>query len=98
MSLKPLWDQEKRVLSFGPTIVKRYKVSSQYQITILCVFQEMGWPMRIDDPLPVNQEIDAKQRLDDTIKGLNRTHINPNVLTFCGDEDERGICWRAEQS
>jgi hypothetical protein len=54
--------------------------------------EEEGWPPRIDDPLPMVAELDAKQRLHDTIKNLNR-HQHRRCLRFFGDGTGQGVCW-----
>ncbi len=88
----PSWDPERRVLRVNGTIVKQFKWTAENQEAILCVFEEEGWPPRIDDPLPPHVEQDSKRRLSDTIKCLNRKQSNP-ILHFRGDGTGEGIIW-----
>ena len=88
----PSWDPERKVLSVNKTIVKQFKWSAQNQEAVLCVFEEEGWPARIDDPLPPHPEQCSKRRLSDTIKCLNRKQNTP-ILHFRGDGTGEGIIW-----
>ena len=90
--LVPQWDDQRRVLSLGQCMVKRYKFRSPNQGAILAAFQEEGWPHRIDDPLSPQPEQDPKCRLHDTIKRLNR-HQQQRLLHFFGDGTGEGVCW-----
>jgi len=90
--IAPSWDSERRVLRVNGTIVKTFKWTAQNQEAILCVFEEEGWPPRIDDPLPPHPEQDSKRRLSDTIKCLNRKQTNP-LIHFRGDGTGEGIVW-----
>ena len=56
-------------------------------------FEEDGWPARIDDPLPPAKKIDAKQRLHDTIKNLNRNQ-KQRLIRFMGDGTGQGVRWK----
>jgi hypothetical protein len=88
----PTWDAEKRVLCFDGQIVKRFKWHAMNQETILAAFEEEGWPVRIDDPLPPQPEQDSKRRLSDTIKCLNRKQQN-GLIHFRGDGTGEGVIW-----
>ncbi|MBC8872913.1 MAG: hypothetical protein H8E44_26050 [Planctomycetes bacterium] len=88
----PKWDAEKRVLCFDGRIVKRFKWHAMNQETVLAAFEEDGWPVRIDDPLPPQPEQDSKRRLSDTIKCLNRKQQNP-LIHFRGDGTGEGVIW-----
>ena len=72
----PSWDSELQELTVGTTIIKRFKVPARNQETILAAFQEEGWPVFLDDPLPPLSEIDPKRRLHDTINSLNRNQFH----------------------
>ena len=89
---RPRWASERRVLGVGGTIVKRFKWVAVNQQALLCAFEEEGWPPRIDDPLPPHPEQDAKRRLSDTIKCLNRKQTNP-LVHFRGDGTGEGVVW-----
>jgi hypothetical protein len=88
----PTWDAEKRVLCIDGQIVKRFKWHAMNQETVLAAFEEEGWPVRIDDPLPPQPEQDSKRRLSDTIKCLNRKQQNP-LIHFRGDGTGEGVIW-----
>lgn len=88
----PKWDGSRHELTVGDRLVKKFKLPSRNQETILAAFQEEGWPARIDDPLPPHPDIDPKRRLHDTIKGLNRNQKN-RVIRFLGDGTGEAVTW-----
>ncbi len=88
----PTWDSERRELRINAVTVKRFKWTAVNQEAILAVFEEEGWPARIDDPLPPRPEQDSKRRLSDTIKCLNRKQIN-QLIHFRGDGTDEGVTW-----
>lgn len=92
----PEWDGDRRELRFQRQVVKRFKLPSANQETILMAFHEEGWPARIDDPLPPTPQCDPKQRLRDSIKSLNRSHKKP-LIHFAGDGTGEGILWELIQ-
>ena len=88
----PFWNGKE--LWFKDRVVKRFRRLAQNQQTVLAVFQEEGWPERIDNPIPANDICDAQSRLHDTIKSLNRNHIpDPSPLRFRGDGTGTGVVW-----
>ena len=89
----PRWDAGRREVRLGADVVKRYKVPSPNQESILAAFQEEGWPSRIDDPLPPCNDQEPKARLHDTIKRMNRGH-RMTALRFYGDGTGEGVCWK----
>lgn len=89
---KPLWDYQRQELRLGDAIVKQFKVPAANQERILAAFEEEGWPVRIDDPLPPNSEQNPKRRLHDTINSLNRNQ-KQNLIRFTGDGSGQGIRW-----
>jgi hypothetical protein len=88
----PTWDQDRRQLRWGDRIVKEFKLPAPNQETILTVFQEEGWPPRIDDPLAPASEVHPQRRLHDTIKALNRKQ-KYDALFFMGDGSGNGVRW-----
>jgi len=66
------------------------------QELILTAFDEEGWPTHLDDPLPNGNDHDAKQRLHDTIKRLNRHQVH-RLIQFRGDGSGCGIIWEARR-
>jgi hypothetical protein len=88
----PHWDCVRKELLLDGTLVKRFRVQSPNQETVLMAFQEEGWPVRIDDPLPPTMNQCSKRRLHDTIKNLNR-HQSRRVIRFQGDGTGEGVRW-----
>jgi hypothetical protein len=89
---KPKWDMDRKELRIEDAVVKRFRSPATNQETVLAVFEEEGWPDRIDDPLPPIPEQDPKRRLHDTIKCLNRNHRR-KAIRFHGDGTGEGVCW-----
>lgn len=88
----PHWDRDRQELRIGRYVVKRFKVPAPNQEVILAVFDEEGWPPRIDDPLPPRADLDSKRRLHDTINSLNRNQKTP-LVRFLGDGTGQGVRW-----
>ncbi len=88
----PTWDTQKRELRVDAVTVKRFKWPAANQESVLAVFEEEGWPPRIDDPLPPHPDQDSKRRLSDTIKCLNRKQAN-HLIHFHGDGTGEGVTW-----
>jgi hypothetical protein len=88
----PHWNADIRELRLDGKVVKRFKWHAVNQEIVLNVFQEEGWPFRIDDPLPPHPEQDPKRRLSDTIKCLNRKQTN-ELVHFHGDGTGEGVTW-----
>ena len=89
---KPRWDIARRELRYLDKLVKRYRVPALNQERILSAFEEEGWPPCIDDPLVPVAEMDAKRRLQATIKSLNRNRIKA-LITFRGNGNGDRVCW-----
>ena len=89
----PYWDRDRQELRLGDVVVKQFKVPAVNQERILAAFQEEGWPVHIDDPLPPQPEQDSKRRLHDTINSLNRSQRNP-LIRFFGDGSGQGVRWK----
>jgi hypothetical protein len=90
----PTWDAARHLLFFNGRIIKQFKWQAVNQETVLSVFQEEGWPARIDDPLAPMPTLDVKRRLSDTIKCLNRNQQHP-LIRFHGDGTGQGVIWKA---
>lgn len=88
----PQWNAERHELLVRSRIVKRFKTPALNQEMILTVFEEEGWPTRIDDPLPPQADLDPRRRLHDTIKCLNRHQVN-RLIRFRGDGTGEGVAW-----
>jgi hypothetical protein len=80
--------------------VKEFRQPAPNQTRLLDVFQEQGWATaHIDDPLPGHREEteeDAKRRLQETIKNLNRGLL-PGTIRFRGDGTGQGIRWQYDR-
>ncbi|NUQ61969.1 MAG: hypothetical protein HUU20_05750 [Pirellulales bacterium] len=88
----PIWDRDRQELRVGGYLVKQFKVPALNQERILAAFEEEGWPVHIDDPLPPQQEQDPKRRLHDTINSLNRKQKH-RLIRFMGDGTGQGVRW-----
>lgn len=88
----PNWDAEGRVLCVKSHIVKQFRVPSPNQESVLSAFQEEGWPQFIHDPLSQNTDQPPKQRLRETIRGLNTNQKNV-LLRFRGDGTGERVGW-----
>jgi len=88
----PLWNHDRRVLCVGDVVVKRFRVPSPNQETILAAFQEEAWPTAIDDPLPCPAGRDSKRRLRSTVQSLNANQKN-RLLRFRGDGTGTRVLW-----
>jgi hypothetical protein len=93
---RPLWDPLHRELRYAGQVIKRYRVPAPNQGLILSAFQEEGWPEFLDDPLPPKDEIDPKQRLQATIKSLNRNRLCP-LIRFHGNGNGLQVFWEPVQ-
>lgn len=88
----PRWDRDRQELRVGSVVVKQYKVPAANQERVLAAFEEEGWPVHVDDPLPPSGELDPKRRLHDTINSLNRNH-KVSLIRFFGDGSGEGVRW-----
>ncbi len=91
----PRWDAEGRRLWLGGRLLKEFRQPARNQTALLSVFQEQGWAAHIDDPLRLAEgegEEDAKRRLHDTVKNLNRG-LPPGAIRFRGDGTGQGVGW-----
>lgn len=91
-SSQPHWDRDRQELRVGSVVVKQFKVPAVNQERVLAAFEEEGWPVRIDDPLPPLADQDPKRRLHDTINSLNRSQKR-KLIRFEGDGSGQGVRW-----
>jgi hypothetical protein len=89
----PHWDGLVRELTLGRRLIKRFRRPAPNQECILMTLEGLGWPERIDDPLPRDPGIVSVVRLRETIKSLNhgQTHA---LLRFTLESNGRGIRWK----
>ncbi|MEM7453599.1 MAG: hypothetical protein AAF456_04510 [Planctomycetota bacterium] len=88
--MQPYWDENLRELKLGEQVVKRFKWPAANQERVIRAFQEEGWPVKIDDPLPPSNDVCPKRRLHDTIKCLNRKQVC-GAIRFRGDGTGQGV-------
>ena len=86
----PHWDEDTRTLWYGQQRVKRYQTHAENQIAIIRELESLGWPSRIDDPLPPVFQKPPKLRLNETIKRLNH---GQKLIRFRGDGTGEGVLW-----
>jgi hypothetical protein len=88
----PFWDSQRRELRIGDILVKRFRQPARNQETILAVFQEDGWPPRIDNPIAGGDGQDAQDRLHASVRRLN-LQSRP-LIRFQSDGTGEGILWQ----
>jgi hypothetical protein len=91
---RPRWDSATRTLYFGDQVCKKFRQPAKNQELILAAFQELGWPPRIDDPLPGGCVTPA-QRLADTLTALKEQRPK-QLIDFSTDgrsDEKKGILW-----
>ena len=93
----PSWDATRHLLTFHGQLVKHFKSPAHNQELILSTLQEVGWPTHVDDPLPPSPDLDAKRRLNDAIRCLNKNQVNV-LLHFRCDGTGQGILWEVCQN
>lgn len=91
----PTWDEDLHELWFRGKLVKRLSRRAKSQAPICRAFEACGWPIRINDPLPLDDGIEPRQRLHDAIKLLNR---GQRLIHFGGDDTGKGVVWRARKT
>ena len=89
---RPAWDRHRRELRVGAVVVKHFRQPAPNQELILEAFEEEGWPAYIYDPLPPAGGTCPKDRLHETIKGLNRSQQSP-LIRFRGDGTGTRVGW-----
>lgn len=88
----PQWNSQRRELSLDGLLVKKFRTAAANQEFLIVTFNEERWPVRIDDPLPPDPNLDCRCRLINTIKQLNRSQVN-SLVRFSGDGSGKGILW-----
>ncbi len=88
----PVWDPQTREFSVGKQLLKRFTRPAPILDIVLSSFQELDWPLRLDDPLPPVRDIVSAERLRDTVRRLNRCQ-NPHTVRFSSDGLGTGVRW-----
>jgi hypothetical protein len=89
--VKPHWKRAERELLLGNLVVTNFHGRPANQELVLTVFEEEGWPVCIDDPLPARPKTKAQSRLHDVVRALN--HRQTDIHFFRDGSGER-ICWQ----
>jgi hypothetical protein len=89
---RPRWDSGARTLYWRGHVVKRLRKAAPNQELLLATFCELGWPWRIDDPLPREAGVEPKERLRESVKSLNRGLQRPSIR-FHADGRGYGVTW-----
>ena len=87
---KPHYDH--RVLRWGTFEIIRFGRSAPTLERIIEKFEELGWPERIDDPLPPKGK-NNKKRLRDAVRNLNEKQ-KVRLMEFHADGTGKGIRWQ----
>ena len=90
---KPEWDRERLQLTFNGELLMQLTLRARNLLCILDIFQEEGWPPRIDDPIPSTKRGNVKHRLRAAIERLNKNLLFPSIR-FSGDGSGESICWK----
>ena len=86
----PIWDRDRRTLFFRnePVRTIRSLTVAKHVVAILDEFQSLGWPHRIESPLPGYTD---SQRLHEAVANLNK---GLTQIRFFSDGTGHGIEWR----
>lgn len=92
VGLRPRWNSGTRELWLGDWLVKRLIKTSENQQIVLDVFEEMGWPRQIDDPLPPKPFSVHAERVRETCRRLNKAQIHA-LMHFRASPSREIILW-----
>ena len=87
-----MWDAQLRELRVGDVVLKRFRQPAVSQETILAAFEEEGWPLHIDNPLPGHDDGDAVDRLHGAVRRLNNQR--KGLIRFECDGRGEGVFWK----
>jgi hypothetical protein len=83
----PEWDADRGELKFGGAIVRHVKRNAVNIRLVLDSFQELGWPIRIDDPAAGGKN---QSRVNGTVKRMNQELTK---IRFHADGSGAGYSW-----
>jgi hypothetical protein len=86
-----------RTLWFEDCVVKKFGRPVRDVELLLAAFEEQGWPLFIDDPLPPIRGRNRKTRLQGAIRNFNRRLDSP-LIRLRGNGFGTGIGWEATLS
>lgn len=104
---KPKLNREGRKLFFDGKQIAHYKRESPDQWTVLCAFDESGWPDEIDDPLPQRKSRDGEYRdskeavartADNMTRKLKDDNRGRAPIIFATNGNRTGFRWRINES
>ena len=75
---RPSWNRESRTLFFQGKPIKNFTKAAPKQFLMLDAFEELGWPNKIDDPLPGSDN--PVQNRANTVASLNYRAIARSFL------------------
>ena len=62
----------------------------------MCVldrFEELDWPHEIKDPLPETADVNPYERVNDTVKSLNKRRVT-KAIKFATNGEGTGFVWQ----
>jgi hypothetical protein len=77
----PMYDGGNMLLYWRGTVIKTWDREATSQNAVLAAFEEEDWPDMILDPIWPDLEQDAKERLRETVKRLNKG-LKPGTIRF----------------
>ena len=90
----PRWDRASGGLLWGGVVVKRFRHDAANQAVVLDAFEGRGWPPSVADPLPRRAGLNRKERLRETVRGLNR-RLAAGTIRFLSGGSGGEIRWVA---
>ena len=90
----PLWKLASRQLCVDTLVLHEFPRRAVNQVRVVTVFQEDGWPERVDIPLPDTAEGTAGRHLKDAVVALNRgQRVRLLHFRFHTDDDGESVSW-----
>src|SRR4051794_35250398 len=86
----PRWDASSRTLWLGELLLKEVRDNAESQVAVLSAFERVGWPPRVEAPVPKMDGANLKRRLQETVKNLKRSRKG-KPLQFRMDGTGHGI-------
>ncbi len=88
----PMYDSGNRVLYWHGAIIKTWGRGATTQDPVLAAFEEEDWPDMILDPISPDPEQDAKERLRETVKRLNKD-LKAGTIRFFTTRSGTAVRW-----
>ena len=90
----PVYDLRTGRLCWKGRLIKTLRRKAGCQRAILEAFASAGWPRLLDDPLGVAPPEQARERLRQTIKNLNKS-MEPDTIRFHTDGRGQAVRWES---